>query len=73
MAASCIVPNLIDAFSEGLESVHVDDGRGDGHDDAEDGRTEAAAAANLDLKSERKFISIRQMVLLVLRTLRQLV
>ena len=73
MAASCIVTNLIDAFSEGLESVHVDDGGGDGHDDAEHGRTEAAAAANLDLKSEWKFIRIRQMVQLVLRPVRQLV
>ena len=73
MAASCIVPNLIDAFSEGLKSVHVDDGGGDGHDDAEDGRTEAAAAANLDLKSEWKFVSIWQMIQLVPRTLSQLV
>ena len=42
--------NLVDTFSQCLEPVHVDDGGGDGHDDAEHGRTEAAAAANLDLK-----------------------
>ena len=46
---------------------------GDGHDDAEHGRTEAAAAANLDLKSEWKFVSIWQMIQLVPRTLSQLV
>ena len=48
------MPNLIDAFSEGLEPVHVDDGGGHGHHDAEDGRTEAEAAANFDLKLEWK-------------------
>lgn len=41
--------NLVDTFSQCLEPVHVDDGGGDGHDDAQDGRAEAAAAADLDL------------------------
>jgi hypothetical protein len=42
---------LINAFSQGLKSVHVDDSCGDGDNDTQDSRTEAATAANFDLKT----------------------
>ena len=39
---------LVDALPQRLEPVHVDHGGGDRHHDAEEGRQEAKAAADLD-------------------------
>ena len=48
--------NLVDAFPQGLEPVHVDDGRRHRHHHAEHGRAEATNAADFDLKSKSKHI-----------------